>query len=105
MPRYPGSTAAPGLEVTDDPATATRSVAEGTSVVLVSADAAGLGAVLAGAADRDGRERRLAVMVGDPGDPAVRAAAEEMAAELARPEANDGDRPGAGPGAGDGAGR
>ena len=41
-------------------------------MVLVGADAAALGAVLAGAPDRDGHERLLAVMVGDPRDPAVR---------------------------------
>lgn len=57
---------------------------QGTPVVLVGADAAALGAVLAAAPDRDGRPRLLAVMVGDPGDAAVRAAAVEMAAELGR---------------------
>ena len=41
-------------KVTDDPTTARRLVAEGTPVVLVGADAAALGAVLAGAA-RPGR--------------------------------------------------
>jgi hypothetical protein len=74
--------ATPALKVTDDPTLAAGLAAEGTPVVLVGADAAGLGAVLATAPDRDGRERLLAVMVGDPGDPAVAAAAAEMAAEL-----------------------
>jgi hypothetical protein len=68
--------------VTDDPEAATRSVAEGTPVVLVGEDPARLGAVIATAPDRDGRQRLLAVMVGGPGDAAVWAAAEEMAAEL-----------------------
>ncbi len=97
MPRYPGSTAPPGPEVTDDPGAAARAVAEGRPVVLVGADAAALGTILTGTADRGGRRRLLAVMIGAPGDPAVRAAAVEMAAELARE--------GAGDGAGDGAGR
>ena len=56
--------------------------AEGTPVVLVGADAGALGAVLAAAPDRDRRERLVAVIVGAPDDPAVRAAAAEMAAEL-----------------------
>jgi hypothetical protein len=72
----------PALKVTDDPTEATRLAAEGMPVVLIGADAAGLGAVLGAAPDRDGRERLVAVMVGPPGDPAVRAAAAEMAAEL-----------------------
>ena len=72
----------PAPIVTADPAVATRSVAEGVLVVLVSPDAAGLGGVLAAAPDRYGRERLLAVMVGAPDDAAVRAAAAEMAAEL-----------------------
>ncbi len=96
MPRDPGSTAPPGTEVTDDPAQAVRSVTGGRPVVLVSPDAAALGAVLAGAADRGGRRRLLAVMVGDPDDPAVRAAAEEMASELAREGVADGAGEGAG---------
>jgi hypothetical protein len=50
--------------------------------VLVGEDATSLGAVIAAAPDRDGRERLLAVMVGDPGDEGVWAAAMEMAAEL-----------------------
>jgi hypothetical protein len=74
--------ATPALKVTDDPTVAASLAADGTPVVLVGADAAGLGAILAAAPDRDGREHLLAVMVGDPGDPAVAAAAAEMAAEL-----------------------
>ena len=96
MPRYPGFTAPSGPEVTDDPLTAARLVTEGRPVVLVSADATALGAVLAGAPDRGGRRRLLAVMVGDPGDPAVRAAAVELAEELARDGAADGAGGGAG---------
>jgi len=85
VPRYPGFKGSPGPKVTDDPEVATRSVAEGTPVVLVGADPAILGAVIAAAADRDGRARLLAVMVGGPDDAAVRAAAVEMAEELAGP--------------------
>ncbi|MGP8207573.1 MAG: hypothetical protein ACLQVK_16220 [Acidimicrobiales bacterium] len=77
--------ATPAFKVTDDPTVAARLAAEGTPVVLVGADAAALGAVLATAPDRDGREHLLAVMVGGPGDPAVAAAAAEMAAELGGP--------------------
>jgi hypothetical protein len=69
--------------VTDDAAVATRLAAAGTPVVLIAADAAGLGAVLASAPDRDRRERLMAVMVGPPADPLVVAAAAEMAVELA----------------------
>ncbi len=68
--------------MTDDPTQARRLAGEGTPVLLIGADAAGLGAVLATAPDRDRRERLMAVMVGEPGDPAVQAAAAEMAAEL-----------------------
>ena len=80
--------------VTDDPGAASRSVAEGMPAVLVGADAAGLGAVIAAAPDRDGRERLLAVMVGGPGDAAVRAAAAEMAAELGGRDRPRGSRAG-----------
>ncbi len=82
MPRQPCPLALPALEVTDDPKEATRLAAEGTPVVLIGEDAAGLGAVLRAAPDRDGRERLVAVMVGPPADPAVAAAAAAMAAEL-----------------------
>jgi hypothetical protein len=64
---------------------ATLSVAKGVPVVLVGADAAALGEVVARGPDREGRERMLAVMVGDPGDAAVWAAAREMGAELNGP--------------------
>ena len=68
--------------VVGDPAEAARVVAGGAPVVLVSEDASALGAAVASAADNSGRERLLAVMVGDLSDPAVLAAAEEMANEL-----------------------
>jgi hypothetical protein len=71
--------------VTSDHAEALRLVAEGTPVVLVIPGGDGaqaLGRSLAGAPDAGGRERLLAVLVGDPTDPAVVAAAQEMAGEL-----------------------
>jgi hypothetical protein len=68
--------------VTADPGAAARMAAEGLPVVLVSTDATVLGAALASAPDEAGRERWLAVMVGDLEDPAVMAAAQEMAGEL-----------------------
>ena len=51
-------------------------------MVLVGPDAAALGEAVSTSADRDGRERLLAVVVGDPDDPAVMLAAQEMAGEL-----------------------
>ena len=53
-------------------------------MVLVSADAAALGSLLRAAPDEGERERLLGVVVGAPDDPAVVAAAEEMAGELFR---------------------
>ncbi len=49
--------------------------------MLVGKDAAALGEAVAGP-DQGRRERLLGVMVGDPADPAVALAAEEMAGEL-----------------------
>jgi hypothetical protein len=69
-------------KVTVRPAEALAAVEAGSPVVLVGPDSGALGAVVRGAADRHGRERLLAAMVGDPDDPAVAAAAQEMAAEL-----------------------
>ena len=51
-------------------------------MVLVGKDASAVGATVSSAVDNAGRERLLAVMVGDPEDPAVMAAAREMASEL-----------------------
>jgi hypothetical protein len=71
--------------VTSDHAEALRLVADGTPVVLVVPGGDGahaLGRSLPGAPDAGSRERLLAVMVGDPSDPGVAAAAVEMAAEL-----------------------
>ena len=80
--------------MTADPGEAARLVAAGSPVVLTGADAAVLGAVLARSPDRVGRQRLLGVMVGCPHDPAVEAAAAEMAGELwawaARPERGGG---------------
>jgi hypothetical protein len=73
-----------------DPEEAERLVAEGLPVVLVGKDPYVLGKAAASAPDGVGRERWLAVMVGDPEDPTVMAAAREMAGELwpwASPEA------------------
>jgi hypothetical protein len=69
-------------EVTNDPDKAAKSVANGSPVVLVGPDAGALGAALATSPDRDRRERLLGVMVGEASDPAVMAAAAEMAGEL-----------------------
>ena len=68
--------------VISDPSEAARVAASGEPVVLVGKDASALGATVSSAADNAGRERLLAVMVGDPQDPAVKAAASEMASEL-----------------------
>jgi hypothetical protein len=51
-------------------------------VVLVGDDAAQLGQAAAAIGDGAGGRRLLAVMVGAAGDPAVQAAAAEMAGEL-----------------------
>ena len=72
----------PSAKVTSNYQEALRSVAEGTPVVLVGEDATSLGQLLPGAPDEASRERLLAVLVGDPADPAVAAAAAEMAGEL-----------------------
>ena len=68
--------------VVGDPAEAARIVAGGSPVVLVSRDPSALSAAVASAPDDAGRERLLAVMVGDLEDPGVVAAALEMAGEL-----------------------
>ena len=68
--------------VISDPREAARVAASGEPVVLVGKDASAMGATVSSAADNAGRERLLAVMVGDPEDPAVKAAASEMASEL-----------------------
>jgi hypothetical protein len=59
---------------------AARLVAEGTPAVLVGQDGQVLGEVVAAAQDQE--ERLLGVMVGDPAQPGVLAAAAEMAGEL-----------------------
>jgi hypothetical protein len=69
-------------KVTSDLDEAARAVADGTPVVLVGKDAAVLGEAVASSPDQGRRERLLAVVVGDPDDPAVMLAAEEMAGEL-----------------------
>ena len=69
-------------EVTNDCRKAAKLAAEGSPVVLVASGPAMLAGALAASADRGGRERFLAVMVGDLADPSVAAAAAEMAAEL-----------------------
>lgn len=61
---------------------AIRAIEQGTPVVLVAGDAAALGDVVSSAPDRRAHERLLAVVVGDPDDPAVMLAADEMAGEL-----------------------
>ncbi|MGH7085978.1 MAG: hypothetical protein ACREFN_13420 [Acetobacteraceae bacterium] len=63
--------------VVDDPAEAARLVAAGHAVVLIVAEG-----VAGGWPAGPGR---MAVMVGDAGDPAVREAAQAMAAELFGP--------------------
>ena len=71
-----------GAKVTAHPAEASHLVAGGTPAVLVGEDAGALGRLLPGYPDEAGHQRLLALMVGDPADPAVAAAAHEMAAEL-----------------------
>lgn len=61
--------------VVDDPDVAIRLVGAGANVVLIVSE----GAVHGEAPDGPGR---LAILVGDPGDPATRAAAAAMDAEL-----------------------
>jgi hypothetical protein len=68
--------------VTCDVDEAAGAVARGAPVVLVGKDAAVLGEAVCSSADQGSRERLLAVVVGDPDDPAVMLAAQEMAAEL-----------------------
>jgi hypothetical protein len=68
--------------VTSDVHEAVRAVKEGRPVVLVGSDAAMLGEVVSSAPDRRAHDRLLAVVVGDPADPAVMLAADEMAGEL-----------------------
>jgi hypothetical protein len=77
-------------KVTSDVDEAVRSVQQGRPVVLVGSDAAALGEVVSSAPDQRADERLLAVVVGDPEDPAVMLAAEEMAGELWQ-WARDGD--------------
>jgi hypothetical protein len=88
----------PRATIVDDPARAAELVARGAPVLLVAEDADLLGAAVAGGPDRRRRERLLAVMVGDPDDPVVMAAAQEMAAELWPWSARDGDGDGDGDG-------
>jgi NADPH-dependent ferric siderophore reductase len=59
--------------VTDDPGEALAAAASGGRVVLILAP---------GAPVTPAQPARMAVLVGDPADPAVRAAASEMEAEL-----------------------
>ena len=68
--------------VTSDLDEAARAVAGGAPVVLVGKDAEALGEAVSSSPDQGWRERLLAVVVGDPDDPAVMLAAEEMAGEL-----------------------
>jgi hypothetical protein len=77
-----GRAKAHGAHVTADVGEAVRAVEAGMPVVLVGEDAAALGEAISSAPDRGRRERLLAVVVGDPADPAVVLAAEEMAGEL-----------------------
>jgi F420-dependent methylenetetrahydromethanopterin dehydrogenase len=67
--------------VLDDPAAAAAATAGGADVVLIVAPSAGAPGGPAAAVPGSG-PGRLAVLVGDPADPAVRRAAEEMDAEL-----------------------
>jgi hypothetical protein len=69
-------------KVTADLDEAACALEEGNPVVLVGKDAAALGEAVAAAPDQGRHERLLAVVVGDPDDPAVMLAAEEMAGEL-----------------------
>jgi hypothetical protein len=57
-------------------------VVKGVPVVLVGEDAEGLGDEVSASVDEGRHQRLLGVMVGAPTDPAVMAAASEMAAEL-----------------------
>ena len=79
-PSYP--VGQPAAKVTTDVAEASRCVSDGTPTVLVSEDGAAVGRALRSSPDEGARERLLGVLIGDPDDPAVRAAAEEMAGEL-----------------------
>jgi hypothetical protein len=83
-PSYPlGSRRRKGrAKVTGDADEAVQAVEAGTPVVLVGEDAGSLGEAILSAPDQGRRERLLAVVVGDPADPAVILAAEEMAGEL-----------------------
>jgi hypothetical protein len=69
-------------KVTSEVAEAARLVAGGTPAVLVGADAAALGEAVRASPDEAANKRLLGVMVGDSSEPAVMAAAAEMAAEL-----------------------
>jgi hypothetical protein len=69
-------------KVTSDLDEAARTIGAGQPVVLVGKDAEALGAAVAAAPDQGRYERLLALVVGDPDDPAVMLAAEEMAGEL-----------------------
>ncbi len=69
-------------KVTSDLDEAARTADDGQPVVLVGKDAEALGEAVAAAPDQGRSERLLAVVVGDPDDPAVMLAAEEMAGEL-----------------------
>ena len=69
-------------KVTCDVDEAAGALASGAPVVLVGKDAVALGAAVSSSADQRGREKLLAVVVGDPDDPAVMLAAQEMAGEL-----------------------
>ena len=86
--------------MTADAAEALRAVASGQPVVLVGADASALGAAISSSPDQGGNERLLAVVVGDPDDPAVMLAAEEMAGELWQWARRAGGPGAGGPGAG-----
>lgn len=57
-------------------------MASGAPVVLIGPDAGGLAQVLQSTPDRSRRDKLLGIMVGDPADPQVTAAAAEMASEL-----------------------
>jgi hypothetical protein len=83
--------------VIGDPDESARAVAAGSPVVLVGRDPAALSAAVSAARHDGRRESWLAVMVGDPEDPAVMAAATEMASEL-WPWAGAGTPAKAGPG-------
>ena len=83
----PPATPARRAVVCRDPLQAAAALAAGIDVVLISLEPAP--PALRSAATAAPRAGRLAVMVGDPGDPAAEAAAVEMAAEVfARKNAN-----------------